>query len=291
MSLNLSVEQEQVHPEPPQEAAAVLPRVPNLGHAVLFLLLAVVLLFAAQAIVLVAAGSIRDTDKMLAAVQNQRLQLVTMALAYGMTLVAAKFLFERMWDRPFLVGLAWNGAAARRWMWRLIPVGFGLGWAVQAAETLITIPGSIPMDDFFKNASVVWALTIFGTLLAPVCEEIAFRGFLFPAFAIAYDWLRLPRTPEGRAAWRSSDGLSVPALVFGGLVSSALFALIHAAQLGYTWAAVALLMAVALVLTWIRYRTRSVACGAVVHACYNLSVFVSLMISTGGYRHLDRIAH
>jgi len=38
-------------------------------------------------------------------------------------------------------------------------------------------------------------ITLFGTLVAPMFEEIAFRGFLLPAFAIAYDWLSL-RAPR-----------------------------------------------------------------------------------------------
>ena len=39
----------------------------------------------------------------------------------------------------------------------------------------------------------------------------------------------------------------------------------------------------------VRVRTRSVACSALVHACYNLSVFIVLFLVTGGYRHLERI--
>jgi membrane protease YdiL (CAAX protease family) len=275
---------------PPAELPETLPRVPNAGHALLFLALAGTLLFVSQAIVLVAAGSIQSPDKMLAAVQNQRLQLATMALAYVSTLLASWFLFSRLWDRSFLAGIEWNASAARRLALRLIPLGFVLGWAVQAAENLITMPSSIPMDEFFKNASVVWALTFFGTLLAPLFEEITFRGFLFPAFAIALDWMRLPRTPQAYATWRSTDSLSRPALIVGGLLSSVLFALIHAAQLGYTWAAVGLLLVVSLILTYVRRRTRSVAASTIVHACYNLSVFITLMINTGGYRHLDRMS-
>ena len=64
-------------------------------------------------------------------------------------------------------------------------------------------PKSIPMDDFFRTPSDVWLVTAFGTLLAPLFEEILFRGFLLPAFAIAYDWLSLPRTPAARERWHS----------------------------------------------------------------------------------------
>jgi len=39
----------------------------------------------------------------------------------------------------------------------------------------------------------------------------------------------------------------------------------------------------------VRVRTRSVACSTIVHASYNLSVFLTLMVATGGYRHLEKI--
>ncbi len=264
------------------------PRIPNFGHFLLLMAMAAVLLFVAQAVVLAAAGSLHSQDKILEAVQNQRLQLVTMTLAYLSTLAAAIFSFGHLWERPFGEGIQWNWPAARRWTLRLIGLGFLLGVAVQAAESLITIPSSIPMDDYFKSTSVVWALTFFGTLIAPAFEEIVFRGFLFPALAIGWDWIWLKRTPEAHDAWRSSDSLSRTALIVGGIVSSAAFALIHAAQLGWTWAAVGMLMVVALVLTVVRWKTQSVAASAIVHACYNFSVFVTLFISTGGYRHLEK---
>jgi membrane protease YdiL (CAAX protease family) len=47
---------------------------------------------------------------------------------------------------------------------------------------------------------------------------------------------------------------------------------------------------VSLVLTTIRVRSKSVACSTVVHASYNLSVFITIFIATGGFRHLDRMA-
>jgi membrane protease YdiL (CAAX protease family) len=48
-------------------------------------------------------------------------------------------------------------------------------------------------------------------------------------------------------------------------------------------------MVVSLVLCAVRIRTGSVAASAFVHSCYNLSVFVSLFVATGGFRHLDKM--
>jgi hypothetical protein len=152
------------------------------------------------------------------------------------------------------------------------------------------MPKSIPMDNFFHTPSDVWLVTAFGTLLAPAFEEICFRGFLLPAFAIAYDWLSLPKTPMARERWHTTVNFTTAGLVFSGILTSIFFALVHAEQLAHAWVALFVLFVVSLVLTWVRIRTRSVACSTLVHACYNLSVFISLFIATGGYRHLERMA-
>jgi membrane protease YdiL (CAAX protease family) len=68
-----------------------------------------------------------------------------------------------------------------------------------------------------------------------------------------------------------------------------LFVLIHGPQLAWTLSALGLLMAVSLLLCVVRIRMRSVAASALVHGCYNLSVFVTLFVATGGFRHLDKV--
>jgi len=173
------------------------------------------------------------------------------------------------------------------------------------------------MDDFFRSTSDIWIVTCFGTLIAPLFEEICFRGFLLPAFTIAFDWLgpwlrylvqfsgnrmRGEEPPRNLFSFREarSAGLapgtgnmafrSMPAIIFSSVITSTIFGLLHAQQLGYSWAAVVLLGCVSLVLTTVRIRSRSVACSTLVHSSYNLSVFLVLFIATGGYRHLDRLS-
>ena len=120
------------------------------------------------------------------------------ALSYIATLIISWFVFPLLWKRSFADGLHCNPAAARRNAFRLIPIGLILSFTVQAISSLISLPKTIPMDDFFRTPSDVWLVTAFGILLAPLFEEVLFRGFLLPAFAIAYDWLSLPRTPAAR---------------------------------------------------------------------------------------------
>jgi membrane protease YdiL (CAAX protease family) len=277
-------------PETPNTSSDYTPRrIPHLGHAFFFVSFAGLVLLMSQA-TLLGFFTVHTAQKLAAATQQPKLLVAAMAVTYVTTLLVSWLFFPLLWHRSFPDGLQWNFAAARRNALKLIGVGLVLGWTVQAISSLIPMPKSIPMDSFFHTPSDVWLVTAFGTLLAPMFEEICFRGFLLPAFAIAYDWLSLPRTPVAHKRWQTTTNLSTAGLLFSAIVSSLLFALLHAEQLAHAWGALIVLFCVSLVLTLVRIRTQSVACSALVHACYNLSVFIALFIVTGGYRHLDRIA-
>ena len=275
-----------------------LGRVPHLGHAVLFLGTAGLLLLAAQAILLLPKMG-PGSSPIAVSLEHPKLLLAAEGVTYVLTLGIAWLVLPLLWGRGFLAGIQWNGAAAARLAGRLIPLGLCTGWAVQGISSLIRMPKDIPMDSFFRSPSDVWLVTLFGTLLAPLFEEVCFRGFLLPACALAWDWLgrmmaysrdRLRGQVQPEAAASESMGsTSKAAVIAASLLTSALFAVMHAQQLGYAWKAVLLLAGVSLVLTVVRLRTRSVACSTLVHGSYNLSVFLILFVATGGYRHLDRM--
>ena len=263
-------------------------RIPNLLHALFFFTLTVF------AFLLAEAGGLALTHKtpVLTTLMNQKIQLFVEAAAYGLALAAAWFAMPVFWHRPFLAGLQWNADKVRPWLGL---VGIALGFAVQGISVVIPHPKDLPIEDFFHNPELIWFMAFFGVVVGPLFEEVLFRGFLLPAIAIAVDYIRIPRDAdplvslERLIAWRSSTGFSQAALVVSTIVTSLFFALLHAPQLGYTWPAVALLAAVSVVLCVVRIRTGSVAASTVVHGFYNLSVFVSLFLATGGFRHLDRV--
>jgi len=277
-------------PDTPNDSSDYTPRrIPHLGHAILFIAFAGLVLLMSQA-VLLGFFTLHHGQKIAAATQHPKLLVAAMAITYVATLLVSWFFFPLLWHRSFSDGLQWNFAALRRNFFKLVGLGLVLGWTVQAISSLIPMPKSIPMDNFFRTPSDVWLVTLFGTLLAPAFEEICFRGFLLPACAIAYDWLSLPRTPVALQHWQTSTSLTTAGMLFSAIVTSILFALLHAQQLAHAWGALFVLFCVSLILTLVRVRTKSVACSALVHACYNLSVFIALFLVTGGYRHLDRIA-
>lgn len=261
-------------------------RIPHLGHFLLMLLLLALCFFLSEIVGLGIAGAFHGMDRTVGAMRNQRLQLLINMFAYIVTLATAALFFPALWSRSFLAGISWNLRAARLW---LLPLGLVLGFVAQGVSTLLPMPKDIPVEALFRNHALIWTLVLFGTLLAPLFEEILFRGFLLPALALAVDYLRLPRDLAALDTWRAADVFSRPALVFSSLVTSLLFALIHAPQLGLSWPSVSLLAVVSLVLCYVRVRTRSVAASTLVHASYNFSVFLTLFITSDGFRHLDRV--
>jgi membrane protease YdiL (CAAX protease family) len=263
-------------------------RLPNLLHFLFFLGLTFFAFLPSEAAVLALThGTPVETT-----LADQRLQLIVNVATYLIALTAAWFAMPVFWQQPFPVGLHWNAARAN---WGLGLLGLVLGFAAQGVTQLLPPTKDLPIDAFFRNPALIWFLVFFGVILGPLFEEVVFRGFLLPGIAIAVDYVRIPRDPdplvslENLIAWRSSSSFSKLALTISSLVTSLLFAFIHAPQLGYTWPAVALLASVSIVLCVVRVRTGSVAASFTVHGCYNLSVFLTLFVTTGGFRHLDRI--
>jgi membrane protease YdiL (CAAX protease family) len=266
-------------------------RIPNLGHALLFVLFTGFLLITYE-VILFALGKapaavVGGTIK----VQHPVLQLAAMAGTYLATLSIAWLFYPLVWHRPFLDGLQWRWAAARKQIGQLIALGLVLGFMVQIVTYFITSPKTLPIDEFFLTPGTAWLITLFGIVVAPVFEEISFRGFLVPAFAIAYDWVSLPRTDEARTRWHTTTTLTPASLMFSAVLSSLLFAMLHAQQVAHLWAVLLVLFAVSLVLTYVRVKTQSVAASTIVHSAYNGFVFVTVLVATGGYRHLDRMTH
>ncbi len=266
-------------------------RIPNIGHALAFVCFAGLMLFVVN-ILLLAIGKPPATLQAGAIkVQYPKLQIAMMAGTYLLTLLASWFYYPIVWHRSFLDGLQWNWAIARRQFGQLIALGFVLGLMMQIVTYFITPPKTMPIDEFFSSASTAWLITIFGTVVAPIFEEICFRGFLVPAFAIAYDWLSLPRTEESKMRWQTTTSLTPASLIFSAVVSSLCFAMLHEQQVAHIVAALTVLFSISLVLTFVRVKMQSVAASTIVHGAYNGFVFITVLFATGGYRHLDRMTH
>jgi hypothetical protein len=123
----------------------------------------------------------------------------------------------------------------------------------------------MPIDEFFNTPAEAWSLTIFGVTLAPLIEELFFRGFLYPVLA-----RRL-------------------GVVLAIILTAAGFGLIHGPQLGRAWGPVLVIFIVGIALTVTRAVTKSVATGILVHIGYNGTLSALLFWASDGFRHLERL--
>ncbi len=266
-------------------------RQPNLGYALAlliigFLVLALVsigIAFLGQSAHLLPANTAKAANGL------PKASILLEAVTFGVTLGIAALVFPRFWERPFGRTIEWNPAPAKRFLLPLAIGGIALSVLAQLLESFLTLPKELPVDDFFRKPSDVIVITLFGTLVAPVCEEIFFRGFLLRGFAITIEWLMTPRTDEGRLWWMTADSLSQRSMIVAGVITSGLFAAMHAPQLGFTWPAVGVLWVVGGALTAVRIYFKSVAASSVVHAVYNGWIFVVIFFATDGFRHLDKM--
>jgi hypothetical protein len=158
-----------------------------------------------------------------------------------------------------------------RWNWpgvhwlRYAVLGVMLAFAVEMTSRLLPIPKSLPIDKYFRDTVGAYMMAIFGVTLAPLVEELFFRGFLYPVLA---------------RKWGMGTGI---------VVTAALFAFIHESQLAHAWAPLLLLFGVGLVLTTVRARTGSVGATFAIHVGYNAALFTSLYFATDHFRHLERM--
>jgi membrane protease YdiL (CAAX protease family) len=273
-------------------------RIPNFGHTVLFFMVAIIVLLLTSvcAFALVMGLHLLGAETPEKLLREPRLLIPSMAAGYLIAGAIVWAIFTYLWQQPFLQGLRWNFSIVRRRWVPLLAGGVVLSLAVQFLSNFLPIPKTLPIDDFFRTPADVWMVALFGTLLAPVCEELAFRGFLLPSLASAWDWLRsFRRAPEAslvvsdRGA-QDDPRWSIPALLFSCTVTSIAFALVHADQLAHAWAPLAVLFGVSLVLCGVRLWTHSLAASTLIHATYNGTIFTILFFGTGGFRHLDKIS-
>ncbi|MGA2237126.1 MAG: type II CAAX endopeptidase family protein [Terriglobales bacterium] len=195
-----------------------------------------------------------------------RVPLVVVAgqsVAYLLILAYMYILVTRERRRPdFLAAIHWNWPSN---VAVYVLAGIALSLALQGLAHLLPMPKELPIDSFFRTPAEAWALGILSVTLAPLVEELFFRGFLYPVLA---------------------RSLGLPVAVF---LTALGFALLHGAQLGFAWGPVLVILLVGIVLTMVRAKQNSVAASVLIHMAYNGTITVAMFVATDGFRHLEKL--
>ena len=273
------------HDTDPAEDHGNARRIPHLGHALMFFVIALMFILMASTVALFATHSFTPQ----AMLQHPVALLMSMIVAYALTFAVAIPVFPILWQRGFFNGISWTWRAAQLRWWKLVLLGCGLAILAETVEFTLKLSTKTDITELLKTAAAGWLTVAFGTLVAPVCEEIAFRGFLLPALATAYDWLSLERTPAGLHRWQRTSDHTRSAWFFGTLVSSGAFTLIHGSQLHWAIGTLANLFVMSLVFSAVRIVTRSVAASTIVHIAYDGLLLLQVVVVTHGFHNLSKL--
>jgi hypothetical protein len=196
---------------------------------------------------------------------NARVVIGAQGAAYPLVILFIFALVRSRAHQRFGEAIHWNwpGISASKFF----ILGIILAVAIDGLSRFLPIPKSVPMDKYFNDATSAYLLAAFGLTLAPMLEELFFRGLLYPVLRRAFGFL-----------------VAV-------LVTAAAFAAIHGTQLGYAWAPILSIFVVGVVLTVTRARTNSVASSFVVHCGYNFALFGMLWLASDHFRHLEKVAN
>jgi membrane protease YdiL (CAAX protease family) len=138
----------------------------------------------------------------------------------------------------------------------LIALGATLAIAVLVVSSLFPPSTPPPIEKLITSSHALYVFVIFGVGVAPLIEEIIFRGFLFKVLSDL-----------------AGPSVAVPA-------TAALFTLLHVPQLWGSWAGILLIFVVGYVLSVVRERTNSIIPSFIIHTAYNATLFGVFALST-----------
>ena len=180
-----------------------------------------------------------------------------MVLGYALLFGALALIFRVQYDRPFWRSLGWTAPRVPI-VWC---ISSGCATTILVALTAWLIhapPTSGPLIEMMRNRTALVVLAIFGTTAAPLCEELAFRGFLQPLLVRNLGAI---------------GGIALASALFGGL---------HYSEYGDSWRSALLVGLAGAAFGCMRYFSESTAAAAIMHASFNGLQFLALFSTKGG---------
>ncbi len=188
-------------------------------------------------------------------VETKALELLPAQFSgYGLLFGLLYVLLRVQYQRPFWPALGFVRSRIPLRMAALF--GVGLSVAVALGGALLRTPPDMqtPLRELLSNRTAIVAIGLVAVTLGPLFEEMAFRGFLQPLLVRSL----------GMAA-----GIWLAALPFG---------LLHLSEYAWSWRHGVLITCAGAAFGWFRQHSGSTWAATVMHATYNLTLFVGFLV-------------
>ena len=179
--------------------------------------------------------------------------LLIQSLWYFLAFGAMAMLFRMRYGEPFWPALGWRSlpystSAGALFAGPFLALGLGLlGAALRTPEI------DLPFQQMLGSTATTILLGVVVVILGPVCEELAFRGFLMPLLMRSIG---------------TAGGILVTGVIFGS---------VHGYEYEWSWRHMLLISLVGCVFGWAKYKTRSTAAAAFMHSTFNLTQFAAFL--------------
>ena len=245
-------------PEPPEQEQ---PKKEQNGEifwgwhdVVLFVMITVV----AMVVAMLAGMGIRSLFHLSEARMNMVLVAAQFA-AYGVSFTGLKLMFRAEYDEPLMASLHW--LPARIEPGRLVLMGMMLALGIAMISAFMKVPQvDTPMNRLLADRPTAILIAIVGVTIAPLAEELAFRGLLQPLMV-------------------RSIGVTP-----GILLTSVAFGAMHLEQYG-AWQSVVLITLAGCGFGAVRQWTGSTRASAIMHAGYNAALVILYFFTQKGSGH------
>lgn len=173
-------------------------------------------------------------------------------LGYALWFLSLWAIFRKRYKAPFWPSLNWT--LPKPLAVPSLLYGLLLALFVSLAGVLLRTPMvDTPMSELLNDPLSIALVGTFAVTLGPVCEELAFRGFLMPLLMRSFG------------------------VIAGIVIASLPFALLHGPQYAWAWQYVLLITLAGCAFGWMRHKTGSTAAAALMHAAYNLTFFAAYL--------------
>jgi membrane protease YdiL (CAAX protease family) len=180
--------------------------------------------------------------------------LVFQSFMYVFLVGALYLVVAWRYGEPFLPSLGWTFPIPHAFM--VLAAGPVLALALSALGVFLRAPqDSSQIEVLIKSRASLAAIILFGVILAPIFEEMLFRGFLLPLLV------------RSVGPW------------FGILLTAVPFALLHGAQNNWAWQPVLLIGIAGIAFGYVRYKTGSTTAAFLMHAAYNATGFLGYTLT------------